>query len=158
MAPQTDRPSWGAYFMSITELVAKRSTCMRRSVGALIVKDKRILSTGYNGAPSHIRHCSEVGCLREQIKVPSGERHELCRGIHAEQNAIIQAAYHGVSIRHASVYCTNLPCSICAKMIINAGIKKVYYRAGYADRMSEEMFSEAGVQVIHVPPVAQDEV
>ncbi len=141
------RPSWEIYFMEIAILVAKRSTCLRRSVGAVVVKDRRLLSTGYNGAPTHVRHCRETGCLREQRKVPSGERHELCRGIHAEQNAIIQAAFHGVSIRDASLYCTNLPCSICAKMIINAGIKKIYYLSGYADSMSEEMLNEAGVKV-----------
>lgn len=153
MPESAERPSWEAYFMEIAMLVAKRSTCMRRSVGAVIVKDRRILSTGYNGAPSGIRHCRETGCLREQLQVPSGERHELCRGIHAEQNAIIQAAYHGVSIRKASLFCTNLPCSICAKMIINAGIVQIYYLSGYADRMSMEMFSEAGVEVIQLAPL-----
>lgn len=143
------RPSWDDYFMDITVLVGKRATCTRRWVGAVIVKDKRILTTGYNGAPSGIRHCLEVGCLREQLNVASGERHELCRGIHAEQNAIIQAAYHGVSIKGATLYCTNLPCSICAKMIINAGIAKIYYLDGYADAMSEEMIAEAGITLIH---------
>lgn len=145
MPPKDRRPSWDTYFMEIAVLVSKRSTCLRRSVGAVIVKDRRILSTGYNGAPSGIRHCLETGCLRERMKVASGERHELCRGIHAEQNAIIQAAYHGVSIRGASLFCTNLPCSICAKMIINAGIQSVVYLSGYADGMSEEMFAEAGI-------------
>jgi dCMP deaminase len=143
------RPSWETYFMNITTLVAQRSTCTRRAVGAIIVKDKRILSTGYNGAPSGIQHCLDVGCLRENMRVPSGERHELCRGIHAEQNAIIQAAYHGVSVKDAVLFCTNLPCSICAKMIINAGIRKIYYQSGYADRLSREMLDEAGVEVIH---------
>lgn len=136
--------------MDITALVAKRSTCLRRSVGSVIVKNKRILSTGYNGAPTDIRHCSETGCLREKLNVASGERHELCRGIHAEQNAIIQAAFHGVSIKDAALFCTNLPCSICAKMIINAGIKKIYFQSGYTDPMSEEMLSEAGVEVIKI--------
>jgi len=150
MAAESNRPSWESYFMEIAALVAKRSTCLRRSVGAVIVKDKRILSTGYNGAPSGIRHCLEVGCLREQLNVASGERHELCRGIHAEQNAIIQAAFHGVSIRDSVLFCTNLPCSICAKMIINAGIKKIYYQSGYADALSEEMLQEASVEVIKV--------
>ena len=134
--------------MKITQLVAERSTCLRRAVGAIIVKDKRILSTGYNGAPSGTQHCLDIGCLRAELKVPSGERHELCRGIHAEQNAIIQAAYHGVTVKGASLYCTNLPCSICAKMIINAGIKEIYYRSGYADPMSQEMLQEAGIEVI----------
>jgi len=149
MAPVA-RPSWEQYFMGIASLVAKRSTCLRRAVGAVIVKDKRILSTGYNGAPSGIQHCIDTGCLRDQLNVPSGERHELCRGIHAEQNAIIQAAYHGVSIKGASLFCTNLPCSICAKMIINAGISRIFYQTGYADPMSNGMFDEAGVEVIQL--------
>lgn len=147
---ESNRPSWETYFMDIAMLVAKRSTCIRRSVGAVIVKDKRILSTGYNGAPSGVRHCIETGCLREKLNVPSGERHELCRGIHAEQNAIIQAAYHGVSIKGASLFCTNLPCSICAKMIINAGIVTIYYQTGYADQMSSDMMKEAGVDVLQL--------
>lgn len=148
ISEKTERPSWETYFMDIAMLVAKRSTCMRRSVGAVIVKDKRILSTGYNGAPTGVRHCMETGCLREKLNVASGERHELCRGIHAEQNAIIQAAYHGVSVKGASLYCTNLPCSICAKMIINAGIKNIYYQSGYADQLSSDMLKEAGVEVV----------
>lgn len=148
MSEKTNRPSWQTYFMDITFLVAKRSTCLRRAVGALIVKDKRILSTGYNGAPTGIKHCIEIGCLREKLNVPSGEKHELCRGIHAEQNAIIQAAYHGASIKDATLFCTNMPCSICAKMIINAGIKKIYYHSGYADSMSKEMLAEAGIDLI----------
>jgi dCMP deaminase len=134
--------------MNITSLVAQRSTCTRRAVGAIIVKDKRILSTGYNGAPTGIRHCLEVGCLRESLQVPSGERHELCRGIHAEQNAIIQAAYHGVSVKDAVLYCTNQPCAICAKMIINAGIKKIYYQSGYTDALAQEMLTEAGIDLV----------
>ncbi len=142
------RPSWHEYFMSIAELVAGRSTCIRRKVGAILVKDKRILCSGYNGAPSGIAHCSETGCLREKLNVPSGERHELCRGVHAEQNAIIQAAYHGISVKDSVLYCTNQPCSICAKMIINAGIRKVYFRNEYSDAMSEKMFSEAGIELI----------
>ena len=148
MSQEEGRPSWETYFMDITRLVAKRSTCVRRAVGAIIVKNKRILSTGYNGAPSGIRHCMEAGCLREKMNVTSGERHELCRGIHAEQNAIIQAAYHGVSIKDATLYCTNLPCIICAKMIINAGIKKIYYDSGYADALSQDMLAESGIDLI----------
>lgn len=150
MMVKATRPSWETYFMEIALLVARRSTCMRRAVGAVIVKDKRVLSTGYNGAPSGVRHCIETGCLREQLKVPSGERHELCRGIHAEQNAIIQAAFHGVSIRNAELFCTNLPCSICSKMIINAGIRRIIYRSGYADSMSEGMLQEADVEIIQM--------
>lgn len=145
-----NRPAWEDYFMDIAILVAKRSTCLRRAVGALLVKDKRILATGYNGAPSGIRHCKEVGCLRESMNIASGERHELCRGIHAEQNAIIQAAYHGVQIQGADLYCTNLPCLICSKMIINAGIKKIYYRDGYADELSKDMLAEAMIEVIQL--------
>jgi len=148
---QIERPSWDDYFMDITCLVAKRATCLRRAVGAIIVKERRVLATGYNGAPSHVRHCAEVGCLREQMNVPSGERHELCRGIHAEQNAIIQAAYHGVSIKGADLFCTNLPCSICAKMIINAGIVRIVYQSGYADSISKEMLAEAEVELVKLP-------
>lgn len=148
--PGSERPAWEEYFMDIALLVAKRSTCLRRAVGALVIKDKRILSTGYNGAPSGIRHCGEVGCLRKTMKIESGQRHELCRGIHAEQNAIIQAAYHGVPIKGASLYCTNLPCAICTKMIINAGIKKIYYQEGYADTLSNDMLLEAGIEVIQL--------
>jgi dCMP deaminase len=148
MTNEDRRPSWETYFMDIALLVAKRSTCLRRSVGAVVVKEKRVLSTGYNGAPMNVTHCRVTGCIREQMKIPSGERHELCRGIHAEQNAIIQAAYHGASIKDADLYCTNLPCSICAKMIINAGIRTIYYLSGYADTMSEEMLKEAGVDVL----------
>lgn len=141
------RPSWLEYFMTITRVVATRSTCMRRSVGAILVKDKRILATGYNGAPSGLRHCAEVGCLRADTDVPSGERHELCRGLHAEQNAIIQAAYHGISIRGATLFCTNKPCVICSKMIINAGIEKIVYEAGYDDPLADEMLTEAGIKI-----------
>ena len=151
MMHQIERPSWDDYFMDITCLVAKRATCLRRAVGAIIVKERRVLATGYNGAPSHVRHCAEVGCLREQMNVPSGERHELCRGIHAEQNAIIQAAYHGVSIKGADLFCTNLPCSICAKMIINAGIVRIVYQSGYADSISKEMLAEAEVELVKLP-------
>lgn len=141
------RPAWDSYFMDIAELVSKRSTCIRRSVGAVLVRERRILATGYNGAPSGLAHCLEVGCLREELNVPSGERHELCRGLHAEQNAIIQAALHGVSVNGAILYCTNHPCVICAKMIINAGISTVIVRDAYKDSMAEKMLEEAGVRV-----------
>ena len=143
----TRRPGWDEYFMDIVSLVAKRSTCLRRSVGAVLVRDRRVLATGYNGAPSGIRHCLDVGCLREQMQVPSGERHELCRGLHAEQNAIIQAALHGVSINGSTLYSTNHPCVICAKMIINSGIRKVLYQDGYADDLAREMLKESGIEV-----------
>jgi dCMP deaminase len=141
------RPSWEEYFMDITHLVAKRSTCLRRQVGALLVKDKKILATGYNGAPSRLEHCLDIGCLRQRQRIPSGERHELCRGLHAEQNAIIQAAYHGVEIRGATLYCTNHPCIICSKMIINAGIQRIVYQEGYADTLAKEMLKESGIEV-----------
>jgi dCMP deaminase len=148
------RPSWQEYFTDITRLVASRSTCCRRKVGAILVKNKRILATGYNGAPSGVPHCLDVGCLREELGVPSGERHELCRGLHAEQNAILQAAHHGVSIDGADVYCTNLPCIICTKMIINAGIRRVYYLDGYADPLSAEMLRTAAVDLVPLRPSA----
>ena len=141
------RPSWDEYFMDIVSLVARRSTCLRRGVGAVLVKEKRLLTTGYNGAPSGLRHCLEVGCLREEKKVSSGERHELCRGLHAEQNAIIQAAVHGVSIQGATLYCTNHPCSICLKMLINAGITEIVYRDGYSDDLAARMLEESSIHV-----------
>ncbi len=145
------RPTWEDYFMEITRLVAKRSTCLRRQVGAILVMEKRILATGYNGAPSGLAHCLEIGCLREKNQIPSGERHELCRGLHAEQNAIIQAAYHGIRINGATLYCTNLPCIICTKMIINAGIKEIIFESGYADPLAQEMLQEAHIPVRQWP-------
>ena len=141
----TERPSWDEYFMKIAEDVAERATCIRRKVGAVIVKDKRILSTGYNGAPAGISHCTEKTCLRTIYNIPSGERHELCRGLHAEQNAIIQAALHGVSINDAAIYITNQPCSICTKMLINSGIRKFIYRHPYNDKLAAEMMEEANI-------------
>jgi len=144
---KNDRPNWDEYFMDIAALVSKRSTCLRRSVGAVLVRDRRILSTGYNGAPSGMRHCLDIGCLREQLNIPSGERHELCRGLHAEQNAIIQAAFHGVSVNGSTLYCTNHPCVICSKMIINAGIVHVIVREHYRDDLAEEMLREATIRV-----------
>jgi dCMP deaminase len=141
------RPDWDTYFMDIAELVSKRSTCLRRSVGAGLVRESRILATGYNGAPSKLDHCLDVGCMREQLKVPSGERHELCRGLHAEQNAIIQAALHGVITKGATLYCTNHPCVICAKMIINAGVVRIVIRDGYDDKLADQMLREAGISV-----------
>jgi len=141
------RPGWDEYFMEITRLVARRSTCLRRRVGAVVVKDKNILASGYNGVPTGISHCDEAGCLREKLNVPSGERHELCRGLHAEQNAIIQAAKHGTNIDGATLYSTTMPCIICAKMIINAGILRVVYEEGYADRFSQEMVAESSLVV-----------
>jgi dCMP deaminase len=144
------RPSWDEYFMGITEMVAQRSTCLRRKVGAILVRDKRIIATGYNGAPAKVSHCLDIGCLREQQGIPSGERHELCRGLHAEQNAIIQAALHGFSIEGSTLYCTNMPCSICSKMLINARIEKIYYKEGYADSLSSLLLDEAQVPVVQL--------
>ncbi|MHB1184652.1 MAG: deoxycytidylate deaminase [Desulfobulbia bacterium] len=144
------RPSWDEYFMGITEMVAQRSTCLRRKVGAILVRDKRIIATGYNGAPAKVSHCLDIGCLREQQGIPSGERHELCRGLHAEQNAIIQAALHGFSVEGATLYCTNMPCSICSKMLINARIEKIYYKEGYADSLSSLLLAEAQVPVVQL--------
>ncbi|HEX7400577.1 MAG TPA: cytidine/deoxycytidylate deaminase family protein [candidate division Zixibacteria bacterium] len=141
------RPSWDEYFMRIAELAATRSTCLRRQVGAVIVKDKKILATGYNGAPSGLKHCLDIGCLREKLKIPSGERHELCRATHAEQNAIAQAALFGVSIRDGVMYSTNQPCILCTKLIINAGIKKIVIQDSYPDRMSKDMLKEAKVKI-----------
>jgi len=121
---------------------------LRRQVGAVLVKDKRILATGYNGPPSGISHCLDVGCLREKMGIPSGERHELCRGLHAEQNAILQAAFHGISIKGATLYCTHHPCIICSKMLINAGISKIVYLEGYSDPLAKEMLDEAKIEVV----------
>jgi len=143
-----DRPSWQKYFMEMAYLASQRSTCLRRKVGAVLVRDNQILSTGYNGSPKNISHCSETGCLRERLNVPAGEKHELCRGVHAEQNAIIQCAINGSSTKNAVLYCTNQPCSICAKLIINAEIKTVYISDTYPDKLAENMFEEAGVELI----------
>ncbi len=142
------RKSWDEYFMSIADLVAERSTCMRRHVGAVIVKDKRIVATGYNGAPSGISHCSEAGCLREQLKIPAGERHEICRGTHAEQNAIIQAATFGANISGGTIYTTHQPCFICTKMLINAHITGIIYREEYPDDLAIKMLKEAGIPFV----------
>ncbi len=147
---QVERPSWDKYFMQIARDVAIRSTCLRpgRQIGAVIVKDKRLLTTGYNGAPRGVPHCSEVGCLRQRLDIPSGERHELCRGIHGEANAIIQAALHGVSTEGATLYCTNHPCSFCMKEIINAGIVRIVCEKDYPDELAKELAKEAGIKII----------
>lgn len=133
--------------MNIAELVSTRSTCLRRSVGAVLVKDRRILATGYNGAPCGITHCSVTGCLREKLGIPSGERHELCRGLHAEHNSFLQAALYGTSVKDATLYCTTQPCIICAKMIINAGIREIVIKGDYPDRMAREFLAEAKIKV-----------
>lgn len=142
------RPDWDHYFMEMAEIAKTRSTCCRRQVGAVIVKNKRILATGYNGAPSGTAHCLDIGCIREKMGIPSGQRHELCRGLHAEQNAIIQAAYHGVSIEGATLYVTLQPCVLCAKMAINAGIKKIVFKGDYPDILSMEMLREADIELV----------
>ncbi len=142
-----DRPDWDHYFMGFAELARSRSTCLRRGVGAVIVKDHRIMATGYNGTPQGITHCEDAGCLRQQLGVPSGQRAELCRGLHAEQNAIIQAATLGQNIGGSVLYCTTQPCSICSKMIINAGIKRVVTKEPYPDELGEAMLREAGVKI-----------
>lgn len=135
--------------MEIVYLISRRSTCLRRHVGAVIVKENRILATGYNGVPSGIRHCQDSGgCLRETLGIPSGERHELCRGLHAEQNAIIQAAYHGSSIKGSILYCTTHPCIVCSKMVINAGVTRIIYSEGYSDDLSAQMLAESGIELI----------
>ena len=141
----TSRPTWDEYFINIAKLVSSRSTCLRRNVGAVVVKNKQVLTTGYNGAPARVRHCDEVGCMREKMGVPSGERHELCRALHAEQNAFLQAARHGISLEGATMYMTTQPCSICAKMIINAGIEKIIFEGDYPDTFAIELLKEAGV-------------
>lgn len=141
------RLSWDQYFMEIAQVAQKRSTCIRRQVGAVIVKENRIMATGYNGAPKGVKHCEEIGCLREKLQIPSGQRHELCRALHAEQNAIIQVANLGTSIEGAALYCTHHPCVICAKMIINCNIRRIVIQQGYPDELSQELLNEAGVVV-----------
>ncbi len=142
------RPGWDEYFMTIAGVVATRSTCLRRQVGAVLVKEKRILATGYNGAPRGLRHCAETGCLRMAQNVPSGERHEICRALHAEQNALLQAAAYGIQIEGATLYCTTQPCVLCAKMLINAGVTKVICAESYPDELALALLSEAGVELI----------
>jgi dCMP deaminase len=146
VAAEYQRPSWDEYFSRIAVEVSKRSTCLRRHVGAILVLDKRILATGYNGAPRGLRHCLEAGCLRAKHGVPSGQRHELCRGLHAEMNALIQAASHGIRVEGATLYSISFPCSLCAKMIINGGIRRVVAQSDYADPLAKELLAEAKVK------------
>jgi len=141
------RPSWDEYFLEVACLVAKRATCIRRKVGAVLVKDKQILATGYNGAPSGLKHCIEIGCLREKLNIPSGQRHELCRGMHAEQNVLVQAALHGIRVKGSTLYATNQPCVICAKMLINAGIIEIVAAGGYPDQLAKKFLKEAKVNI-----------
>ncbi len=149
-ARHIERPSWDDYFIHLAFEVSKRSTCLRRAVGAIIDKERRILATGYNGVPSGLRHCEETGCLREKLGVPSGQRHEICRGLHAEQNAIIQAARYGIDIEGSSIYITTQPCSVCAKMLINAGITEIVYAVPYPDALSQELLSETDILIRRV--------
>jgi len=141
------RPGWDEYFLEVADLVSRRATCLRRRVGSVLVKDKKILATGYNGAPSGLKHCIDVGCVREKLKIPSGQRHELCRGLHAEQNVILQAALYGVSTKGSTLYITHQPCVICAKMLINAGIKEIVISEGYPDEMAMDFLKEAGIKI-----------
>lgn len=142
-----ERPSWDEYFMKLANEVSTRTTCLRRAVGAIIVKDRRILATGYNGVPTGLRHCNVTGCLREQLGVPSGQRHEICRGLHAEQNALLQAARYGINISGASIYITTQPCVVCAKMLTNAGISEIVYQNPYPDELAMELLKEAGMKM-----------
>jgi dCMP deaminase len=144
------RKSKDVYFAEIADFVSARSTCIRNQVGAVIVKDSQILSTGYNGAPKKLQHCEDVGCVRENLGVKPGERHELCRGLHAEQNAIIQAAFHGVSVNGAKIFCTTRPCSICTKMLINACIHELVYIEEYEDELAAQLVEEAGLNLRRV--------
>lgn len=146
-AMKTSRPAYDEYFMRIAKIVATRSTCLRRHVGAVIVRNNHILSTGYNGPPKGFKHCDETGCMREKLDIPRGERHELCRGLHAEQNAIIQAAVFGVSIKGGTIYVTHFPCSVCAKMLVNAELKEIVYKIMYPDELSLEILKESNLNV-----------
>ncbi|MCX5705009.1 MAG: cytidine/deoxycytidylate deaminase family protein [Candidatus Omnitrophica bacterium] len=141
------RPSWDKYFLDVAGLVARRSTCLRRNVGAILVKDKRILATGYNGAPAGLKHCLDIGCLRQKLNIPSGQRHELCRALHAEQNALIQASLYGISVKGSKLYATCQPCVICAKMLINAGISEIIITEGYPDKMAMDFLKQAKIKV-----------
>ena len=146
------RPSWDEYFMNIVQVTATRSTCCRRQVGAVLVRDNRLLATGYNGVPKGIPHCDKVGCMRQQMNVPSGERHELCRGLHAEQNVLIQAAIYGVSVAGATLYCNTKPCSICTKMLVNAEIKRIVFFEGYDDPLADEILKYTDIRVVKFDP------
>jgi dCMP deaminase len=141
------RPSWDDYFLQMAQLVSKRSTCLRRQVGAVAVRDKRVLATGYNGAPSGLTHCTDIGCIREKLKIPSGQRQELCRGLHAEQNVIIQAGIHKVELKDSTLYVTNQPCVTCTKMLISVGVKEIVILEGYPDELARQMLKEAGIKV-----------
>jgi len=151
MKGRAGRPSWDEYFLEVAHLVAKRSTCLRRHVGAVAVRDRRILATGYNGAPSGLAHCTDTGCLREKLKVPSGQRQELCRALHAEQNIILQCVLHKVDLKDCILYVINQPCVICTKMLIGVGIKKIVIEEGYPDKLARQMLKEAGITIKRLP-------
>lgn len=142
------RPDWDEYFMELVRVASTRSTCCRRQVGAVLVKGNRLLATGYNGAPKGLPHCDKTGCLREQLNVPSGERHEICRGLHAEQNVLLQAAVYGINVSGATIYCNTKPCSICTKMLINAEIKRIVYLEDYPDPLADEMLNSTDIRVV----------
>ena len=144
------RPSWDEYFSQLARMVASRSTCVRRKVGALLVKGERIIATGYNGAPQGIPHCLDVGCLRQEKEIPSGHRYELCRGVHAEQNAIINAARYGVSTLDSVLYCTHQPCMLCSRMIVNAGVTRVVHQGDFNDELALEVLKKAGIEVVEI--------
>jgi len=150
------RPGWDEYFLEIARTVAKRSTCLRRQIGAVIVRDRRILTTGYNGAPSGLRHCLDLGCLRDELGIQSGTHQEICRALHSEMNAIIQAAQHGVSTRGATLYCTMQPCSVCARMLINAGIVRIVYTGDYPDEFSMSLLREAKIEIVRYTMPAEE--
>ena len=143
----TGRPSWDGYFLEMAKLISKRSTCLRRNVGAVAVRDKRILATGYNGAPSGLAHCIDIGCIRQRLNVPSGQRQELCRALHAEQNVIIQAVLHNVDLKDTILYVTNQPCVTCTKMLISVGVREIVMLEGYPDKLARRMLTEAKIKV-----------
>ncbi len=147
MVEEFERPTWDQYFMRMAYLAASRSNCTRRKVGAVIVRDNNVLATGYNGPPAGAINCDIVGCIRDEMNIPSGERHELCRGLHAEQNAIIQGAINGVSIRNSKIYVTTHPCVVCSKMLMNSQIKEIIYAEGYPDDLAELMLLESDIKI-----------
>jgi len=142
-----NRPGVDEYFLKVASVVAERSTCRRHHIGAVAVRDKHMLATGYNGAPSSLKDCLELGCLRDELGIASGTRHEICRGIHAEQNVIVQASLHGVSLEGSTIYATHTPCNLCAKMLTNAKIKRYVSFGEYNDKAFMELFQEAGIEL-----------
>lgn len=139
-----ERPDWDDYFLNLADLAATRSTCLRRQVGAILVSNHQVLATGYNGAPRGLKHCLELGCLRERLKVPSGQRQEICRAIHAEQNAILQSARYGTPVRETTLYCTTQPCATCAKLLLNLEVCRMVVRGPYPDELALNLLDEAG--------------